>query len=998
MHAPNRPIRTMKKQSRLQLFFRRCYARRAVAIAVVVAQWGSAVRVHAEAGPPRCAVLNQADDPTAIAVADLFTVRLAAEGYPTVDRNNLNRTLGEQALAQAFSANEPTARRDVGRIAGADLLVFVNCRTKDNKKLIEWSVASMPTGLRVAVGGALWDEHNPDAVLDLLVNSVRRAATLRETQDLQVICVPAFACRDPGFEFSDYQKSLAKLAGELLMQMPGVVVVALDEVDALTTETGLTGDAVLHTAPLFVAGSFTTRRIEQAVSITIDLELRSADRSLGRRDLTDLEEVQIAPQMRQALSELLAQLVDTEPATSSAAEIDALHSYAVGLLRLGEWDDALPLLKTAALLRPDDLDLRADVYETCVARMRAYARQHRHDRARHVDLMINALDAFQDLIHRRPVTDDDIRTYSPRDGHAHLYGSADDVRKTDPDVVDRFFAYRRRARALLGDIVHGRYGPIDNRTRDLALDTIVRESVSDRREDPDAVYTVLLAWVRELSQSPGEEDHVVNFLMAADWYGKEPPDVVTRFRTSCRQASNARLAALASFVSDCLANRAEPDLDRFSTRLDALTADLHLQPSVVERIRTVGQKQFDKRMAQATTTKRAPEPIAGPKLAPIAGAPNEDARQWFVGPDEHEYLVTDRAFYRVNDQGAFEKLLADPRARVAYDSRYLWVNSYERLVVLEPTGRIVAELISQGSRGVTPLATGKALVAEQHTSDEGGRRYSYEILTVRDEPSPGFDRELLAVEDDNQTIGVVKHKYQFLPYTSQGARLDGDEGTGPFFFNGHFRVLFDETTREFTHAKGSWPNGTFSCRYNDSFILIGAFGAGNARSRAILTAAGPNEDAELWLDLGWLRHRGDAPIQYVSFVSSTLILGDWLHVTEDKIAGPPAWFAVNLKTKEARTIMHSGPPGHHGSFKLVVSPRLGLLLLGDPMSQVQLPPEDQWQPYEESIADLRFPDDQLPKDPMGNSDPWRNWRPGYEVERYDRPLRRPQRPTSQPAD
>ncbi len=933
----------------------------------------------ADSPKPRCAVLAQKADATCDAVADLLAIQLSAAGYQTVDRAHLAQTLGEQALAQAFAEGGTTARRQAGKLAGADLLVLLSSRTKadqeDGKpgeagdRLIEWTVAAMPEGLRVASGGALWDENDPGPMLAGMMASVDRASAVRASTGLQPVCVPPFVCRDATFEFSGQQQGLARLAEELLMQMPGMLVVALDEVDALTTESELTGQIAAHKSPLFVSGEFTTARTEDGLRTSINVELRTAAETLGRRHLPDLDESTLTSALNAALGDLLEEHAGVAAAASARSETDALRQHALGLIRIGEWEDALPLLKTAVLLRPDDDELRMDLALTWEGLVSSTYKSSCTE-MRRVEIMEHMLDEFEQIFRRRPVQREDIAALHNFLMHGRLRYAA----RNEPGTIARYVTFAKHFRRMTARIQSGGLETTDADTRARASWVQADFLISHLSEgyDTATIYREMLICLRGFVAAPGQEDLVVWLMAGALTRGKPEDEAAASFWSNCASDSSPRLRFLTALVRELLNDDVDAAARQFEARLLAGANELQIAPAVVKRIRDIGQVQLAQTKAEAARHSLN-VPAVTPRFLPIESLPYEGIRDWITTGTDFELVISYSALYRVTSTHTFQRILDRSCGHTAWDSQYLWAAAGGNIILFDETGQIVAEQQAPGGKFLTAAGPGRAFVAIFDRNEQGGERYAYELWTLDRSSKLSLKREVLAAESDNPTYGLSTdfNHYRLDPNNDRGYFVPAQTTDGgSFFFDTCNPSIYDLRTRRFSGMDADWPRGTCCFQVGDAYYLFGSYWNKARRCRAIFTANGPCDEPQLLFDMGWVRYdRRDC--QSIGRVSSALAWGDWMHVLAAPGEAAPYWLAMNLKTGQVRVLSVQAPGRGLWNMRLVASRYFGLVIVGQGTAQrVELPPESTWLSYKDAMQHLLVPEDEI------DFDPWARWRAG----------------------
>jgi len=915
---------------------------------------------------PRCAIIISRSEPTGNIIADLLAVELTKKGYSVVDREHLQRTLGERVLAQAFAAGETSARRKIGQIVGADLLILLSCRTKDKNKAVVWSVASMPDGLRLASGGTSWNEQQPSDALSAILNSIERAEKLSANDSLKIVCVPPFICRNPTFDHSGMQQSLKRLTEELLMQMPGVVVVALDEVDALTTESKFTNTPLARGAPIYIVGEFETKRTTTGLRTTLDIELRTSEMSIHRKQISDLDD-DLASALTATLAELLAANVGVQPAASSTRESDTLAAHARALVRIGEWKDAIPLLKTAALLNPDDLEVRRLIFLTWNGLVTSTARpEQKRNPGYRVELMEHTLDAFEEMVRRRPVVRKDLYALGQFRAHGHLYYSV------GSEVMAQYSAFNRRHRRLLRGIIDGKYGPLETKTRTAAIKQLISRLAADRYRSQETVYDEMIVLLHELAANRSDEIFVFHVLRVANHSRDSFKAKDDRFWRECCPANMKRLRALNVLAESISRIQTRSDRLRFDSALERVVEELELPKPLVDAINLSADHYLHKDLDKLAQTSATPLTQV-PKFRRIKEAP-PSIMHWIAGPCIPEFVATKSAVYRITPDRTFEVVCEVPNPWLAWDSERVWIVADDSVLVVEPDGTIVTRFAASGRKSITPFAPGKAFIARHDTNEHGGRRAAYEIWTLTTGERPVLEQELINVGDGNWTFGINKFKHRPGPrigrlgagYTIPGA--DGDAGL--MFFNSSQRMCLDLNTYKFRRSLGVWPRWCRLFEHDGSFYLFVGFAPrGSIRTRAILEVDHPDHDPRLLADLGWQRNYRGIPGDFSSRVRSILVQGDWMHVLRRQVDDPPHWSAVNLVTGDVRALVMDFRRDFGQCRRLVTSQLFGMVVLTNGHSfRVELPPPETWMPYDEAVADLKVPEGEAPEAP------WARWR------------------------
>ncbi|GJM24859.1 MAG: hypothetical protein DHS20C16_12740 [Phycisphaerae bacterium] len=934
---------------------------------------------------PRCAIIVSGSEHTGVIVADLLAAELSAKGHSVVDREHLNQTLGEQVLALAFEAKATAARQKVGRVSGADLLILLTCRKSGKAQAIEWSIASMPEGLRLSSGGAPWGDEDPDELLRAILKSIQSAALLASNKELKILCVPQFVSRNPTFEHSAMQSSLRTLTEELLMTFPGVAVVALEEVSELTTESQLTGDTLLRSMPYLIVGEFTTKRDAAQIQTTIHLQLQRAGVTLAQETISVVGDATLATSLRSILSKFLSAHADMSSKDTASIEIEALRSHALSLVHIGEWDSALPLLRTAALLEPDDLEIRNLIFLTWNGLVTGTARKSNdlHPGYR-MSLMEHTLDAFEELVRRKTITHKDVVTLNQFRGHGHLPG-INNIKRKHPDVYERYSNFEKRYRGILRGIVDGQFGELNAKTRDLTLRLLtsklwLRKS-SSKESSVDSIPQEIKSLLQELASHPGDEFHIVKLLLNAMRGETATTFENSAFRRDCCPASFERLTALIPFVARLRKTETEFDLDEseFEILLGQVAEEIQMNQAVVDRIREFGRKKIRVALGKRShVVTKVLDPM--PVLEKIPGAPRNWVKQWVLGPRASEYVVTRGGIYRVTKDLALEVWLECKEPRLVSDNENLWLAKDDKIAVLDLDGKIIAESNADGMKFITPYAPGKVLIERHDLSELGTRRMASELWTFLPGRDAKLERQLVRVNDANWTYGV-----------KQPSRRDQKARESASLFRKTPQVsdieLPDFLTEARRHGLGShpfkfrnaviktWPEPALCVEHDGGYYILPGYlnQEGSARTHAVFRADSPDDKARLFADYGWLRYGSGLNSVLGSWqtsAKSATIHEDWLHVLRTTGDNAPHWTAVNLGTGEIHALVNNIQRDLpvEGT-KLVHSHAFGLVMLGmHDVYKVTLPPEESWTPYDEAIDNIKLPDG------SEQVDPWSTWR------------------------
>ncbi len=924
---------------------------------------------------PKCAIIVSQADSTGVIVADLLAVELAAKGYPVVDRANLNRTLGEQELAQAFAPEETAIRRKVGKIAGADLLILLTSRKSEGSEAIEWSVASMPAGLRLSKGGAPWDEMHPEELAGMILASVSRAVALADDESIKIVCVSPFICRDASYEKIDKQAIYKAQAEDSLMRIPGVAVVEVDEVESLIRESNLAPNSARRAAPHFLLGEYITSKSKAKPTTTLAIQVRNANKAFGSKKITASSDDELAASLSSAVAELLLETTDEQRLMRNSEESEALAAHALTLVHMGERKDALPLLKIASLWAPDNLELRRLVFATLEGMVASSVgtTETQQELAHFVGLLEQTLDAFEDMVRRRTIGLKDLHALSGFRSNNGYLSYTRKVKRKFPVVVARYFAFNTRYRRTLRDILGGKYGELDTKSRDTALGMLVSRLSSDSWRSLDPAHDETIDLLHELAAAPGDEHHVIQLFLNH----KSGPDARSnrdkRFWQDCCPPDFRRLDSLLNLSENIRQLESQDDLANFEALLEKSRKELQLSDDVCGQILAISRKRLSEALEQSAGLS-SPIVRALPKLIEIPGSPAR-VMNWIVArPGEVEFIATRKDVYRATSHYTFEKIHEGRFPRIAWDTRYLWIGTNTELLVADSDGEIVARQELPGFKTLGAFAPGRAMVKSRNVSDEGAWRSAHEIWTVNSNGPPRLEGQLFKIDDRNIN-NEINLPDRFAKERSGQPGFDpliskiSEDAVPDVFAISRMHGLY---LNPYDYRKGTsfeWPPMAECIEHRGSYFLISAYSTmkGFARRHGVFKVDTPESRPQLLVDFGWQRYHGNFAgvlMSTDSSIHSSVVHEDWLHFLRDHEDCPPHWGAVNLATGETRVlVVDLWRDLEYDARQFANSSLFGLLLYGGAHAyKVELPPSESWPEYDEAVAQLRFPEGQLPED------------------------------------
>jgi hypothetical protein len=219
---------------------------------------------------PTCALL----DPERVPRAALLEAKLLADPSAAwVERTAIEKVLKEQAVQALFGPQGGADRVRLGKLLRADLLVLVR-PVQEAKEALEVVVSDTARGLRLAVRAVPVTEN---AGADVAALQQVVAAGLKKFREnvREVVAVPPFASTNLSYEYDYLKGAYAKLVEQTALSGPGVVVVELEEAEAIARELKLAdpGATVKRSPPLYLLGQF--RHQGRGTDLRVTLQFRA---------------------------------------------------------------------------------------------------------------------------------------------------------------------------------------------------------------------------------------------------------------------------------------------------------------------------------------------------------------------------------------------------------------------------------------------------------------------------------------------------------------------------------------------------------------------------------------------------------------------------------------------------------------------------------------------------------------------------------------------------
>ncbi len=296
-----------------------------------------------------------------LGLVGLLEVKLAAEKQVTLlERAEIDKVLREQQLQLLFSPEGAARRAAVGQLLKADLLVLLRpADQKGKSRGLDVVVCETKAGLRLRVV-TLAPTDKPDQQADQVSAVVEQALIKYRSPARQIVAVPPFVSEDFLHDRDYLRYVYARTVDQVLVGLPGIVVVELEEARAIASELSLGGrkPTVERPLPHYIIGEYRTDTTARTVKAAFELSLKTGEREVDRRRAQDLPEPEALAFLQGTARQWLQKLGGrADVARGPEEEARQLAQQAEIFARTASWSEALNLVEAALLVKPDDADL-----------------------------------------------------------------------------------------------------------------------------------------------------------------------------------------------------------------------------------------------------------------------------------------------------------------------------------------------------------------------------------------------------------------------------------------------------------------------------------------------------------------------------------------------------------------------------------------------------------------------------------------------------------------
>jgi hypothetical protein len=279
-----------------------------------------------------------------------------------VEREKIDAALRERSLQESLTGDELAARRRLGKLLQADLLLILRPATGAATDAGELIVCETRQGLRVAREPISLAATSAELTARRAAALARRAVERAAQPRLDLVAVYPFTSRNLTHDHDGLKEAYARLIEQGLAEQPGVWLVELQEARAIATEIATAqSDGIARRLPLFVEGEFSHKDYSPTAPVTVQITIKRGQGTLKQWKLEELPADQATQQLRQTTLQELARVIGIEPARQDARqEAEELARRADIAYRLGFWLEALQLAEASLLLNDDQPELHRD--------------------------------------------------------------------------------------------------------------------------------------------------------------------------------------------------------------------------------------------------------------------------------------------------------------------------------------------------------------------------------------------------------------------------------------------------------------------------------------------------------------------------------------------------------------------------------------------------------------------------------------------------------------
>lgn len=910
-----------------------------------------AIRLLDTNAAPTLAVLAANNDDSTQAAADLLQQVLL--GDPTlklVERSDIEKVLQEQSLTAAFGAGTARDRIMLGGFLKANILVLLQRRVSEDGQHESMDVSVMETrmGLRVLREVVPWNKEARDREIQRLAAEVGKAVTRLHGAFHMIVAVPAFECGDISVDFLHLRQPYKTLAEYALLSRAGVLVVGIEDAEALVREQFLSSSTgnLERPLPYYLHGKYRNTGLGPDRAIALELALEHGQTTMGTERAEGVKENGVATALENAIGHLLGNLAptpaDTRPTGSSEARL--LTEQGKTIRNTGSIEEAIPYFETAVLLDELFTEPRLQLFMAC-ATLSTVRSETFEGVAYHISLMNRALDYLEPAL---PLLQGDLneRVIHGFDLMASRVGMM--YMGSNPESEAEFERLMQRTMEIAAKIVESpaKLG--------WALHSNIAGALSYPAKrlseyNPEAGVAARERLCHAYARRPEA------FFYAYGLFEKWLDQDVDHILRSRLEKSDDMTTKITLRIYDL--RKSLKDMDALNREWPGILALAEHNSAFEKALGFVRTKMIEPGLQQRPTPLPVElyvdEALPRARMEQLSFGETGPIRDWIIAGEHGDYFAAEQGVFRVDSGGQARKALGGNTTRLAWDETYLWAIQEGKISILDASGASVATVTSDdlnytihGSElKPVPLEPGwLCLIGNAETN--GAMRRWVSTVDIRG------SHVLKPVSDT--LIQTTASKKDFMgndwavkwpggpPYVvlTRGAQINISERT----VSDYRSDLAGSAPFEHQIYR---PNDTAFVWGTNTFLVAGSRdNEGHPRAQvqsAILTLPTPNSKPQAWLrhPLGLNPEGGSAALTH----QAVFMADGWIHFVLEPVMRP-AWFATNPKTRATRVVSYELPEqiaARRTTFSVFPSKVFDAVVVyhGDAY-RVRLPPPEQW--------------------------------------------------------
>ena len=301
------------------------------------------------------------------AVFNLLQVELSNDSrLAMLERAEIDKIFDEKTLQIAFTDSGTESGRNFGTLLGADLLILLKAGKEEDIEFLDIIIIETSSGLKIYKTRIFWDKDKPENTVKELIDIINKGLKIHSTEVSAVIAVPPFLSDDLIHKYDSLQNAFAELLKQRIQNVPGMRLVELEEARAIADEYKVSGqrDVVRPLLPYYILGKYRNNIIDDVRNINISMEAKLLENVVCSKTIESLSPEYVGDFFQKFLNNLLFQ-IDKNIKTDSNPEIEVkeLKARIDSFCSMNKYEEAVCLIESCILLKPDDLDIRTSAIE-----------------------------------------------------------------------------------------------------------------------------------------------------------------------------------------------------------------------------------------------------------------------------------------------------------------------------------------------------------------------------------------------------------------------------------------------------------------------------------------------------------------------------------------------------------------------------------------------------------------------------------------------------------